>query len=135
MLSGSGGQINSSITKISSSLSDFEASVVRFSSLIAKRMDDPHEAVAWECALAYCVNSYSTSVTDGEIQETIVQSWRNDSASYSQDSDLIYSPPDTLFDFKHENTTFKVASLAASSMNDFMSMTFSGSVLFSDPLA
>ena len=45
-LFGSGGQINSSVTHISTDLDDIEASVVRFSSLISKRMNDSDDVLA-----------------------------------------------------------------------------------------
>ena len=45
-LFGFGGQINSSITQVSTNLDDIEASVVRFSSLISKRMNDSDDVLA-----------------------------------------------------------------------------------------
>ena len=69
----------------------------------------------------YCVNVYSASVTDGLMQQQITNSWRNDSATYSEDSDLEYYPP------LGDNSSFKVANLAARAMNKFMSSSFSGS--------
>ncbi len=94
--------------------------MVQFSSLISKVMNNTYDTTAWECTLFYCVNRYSASVTDGAIQQQISQSWRNDSASHSKDSDLEYSPP------FGNNSTFKVGSLAAEAMNSFMSTTFTG---------
>ena len=126
-LYGFGGQINSTITNVSPGLNDFEASVVQFSSLISKRMNDSDDAVAWECALAYCVNTYSASVTDGQLHQKITQSWQNNSASLSQGSDLIYHPPESVIDITPNASTFRVDSLAAMAMNTFMSETFSGS--------
>lgn len=127
MLSADGGQINSSVTNLSSELSDVEASVVQFSSLISKRVNDTDDAFAWECAFSYCVNRYSTSVTDGVVHQEIKDSCRNDSASHSQDSDLLYRPPTTVNGKMANAFTFKVARLAASAMNSFMSKTFTGS--------
>lgn len=109
-ISGIGGQINSSVTRISPDLDDIEASVVRFSSLIVKGMNESNDVLAWECALSYCVNT-----------------WRNNSASYSQGSDLIYNPPKSIINITANASSFRVASLAASAMNSFMSETFSGS--------
>lgn len=68
-IQGHGGQINSSVTNISARLSDIEPSVFQFSSLISKRMNNFDVVVAWECALSYCVNTYSASVTDGIIEQ------------------------------------------------------------------
>ncbi|KAL6721585.1 hypothetical protein ACLMJK_000689 [Lecanora helva] len=120
-LVGSGGQINSSITDISPELVDVEASIIQFSSLLSKPMDTGYQTSAWECVMFYCINQYSASVTDGTIKQHISQSWRNDSASHSIDSDLWYKPP------FGGNSTFKVASIAAKAMNSFMSTTFTGS--------
>ena len=126
-LTGFGGQINSSVTNISSSLADIEASVVQFSSLISKSKNDSDDAFAWECALFYCINTYSASVTDGTIQQKIEQTWRNNSATHSQDSDLIYNPPSSVINMTANTSAFKVSSLAARAMNSFMASTFTGS--------
>ncbi|KAF6222142.1 hypothetical protein HO133_001228 [Letharia lupina] len=126
-LSGFGGQINSSISQVSTDLDDIEASVVRFSSLFSKRMNDSDDVQAWECALLYCVNTYFASVTDGDIDQRIEKTWRNNSASHSQGSDLIYNPPQSIINITANASTFKVASVAANAMNSFMSETFTGS--------
>ncbi len=127
MLSGFVAQINSSVTDISSELRDVEASVGQFSSLISKRINDSDDAFAWECALSYCINKYSTSATDGVIHQEIRETWRNNSATHSQDSDLLYRPPDSVNGNVANVSTFRVASLAARAMNGFLSNTFTGS--------
>jgi len=124
---GFGGQINASVTDISSDLHSIEASVVQFSSLNSKPMDKSDAAVAWECALYYCVNTFTASVTDGEFSQAIHETWRNDSASYSHASDLIYNPPDSIIDIATNSSFFKVAYLAAKALNSFTSETFTGS--------
>ena len=127
-LLGSGSQINSTVSHIAKDLDDIEASVVRFSTLSSTKMnewDDVHEA--WECSLSYCVNTYLASVTNGEIEQRIEKTWRNDSASHSQNSDLIYSPPLSIINITANASTFQVSSLAAKAMNEFMSSTFTGS--------
>ena len=126
-LFGFGGHINSSVSRISTSLDDIEASVVRFSSLLSKNMSDSYDVLAWECALSYCINTYSAIVTDGDIQQRIEKTWRNNSASHSQSSDLIYNPPQSIINITANASIFKVASLAANAMNSFMSETFTGS--------
>ncbi|KAF6231562.1 hypothetical protein HO173_010314 [Letharia columbiana] len=126
-LLGFGGQINSSVSQVSTDLDDIEASVVRFSSLFSKRMNDSDDVQAWECALLYCVNTYFASVTDGDIDQRIEKTWRNNSASHSQGSDLIYNPPQSIINITGNASTFKVASVAANAMNSFMSETFTGS--------
>lgn len=126
-LSSFGGRINSSVTHISTNLDDIEASVVRFSSFISKRMNDSDDVVAWECTLSYCVNTYSASVTDGDMKQITEKTWRNNSASHSQGSDLIYNPPHSVINNTANASTFKVANLAANAMNSFMSETFTGS--------
>ena len=119
-LSGPGSLINSSVTRISSHLEDIEPSIIQFSALISKTHDGSNVVSASECSMYYCVNRYSTHVTDGEIEQMILNSWRNDSATYSQPSDLLFKPPGS------GNTTFWVAKLAAQAMNSFMSKTFTG---------
>ena len=128
-LLGFGEQINSTVSHVAKDLDDIEASVVRFSSLSAKKMDgwDNVQTEAFECSLSYCVNTYLASVTDGEIEQRIEGTWRNNSASHSQGSDLIFSPPLSMINFTADTSTFKVASLAAKAMNEFMSSTFTGS--------
>ena len=101
--------------------------MVRFSSLIFKRIDESDEVVAWECALSYCVNTYSASVSGGDVKQKIENTWRNNSASHSQGSDLIYNPPQSIINITANASTFKVAGLAANAMNSFMCKTFTGS--------
>lgn len=127
MLFGFGGQINSTVTHVSKDLDEIEASVVRFSSLFSKRMNDSDDVMAWECVLSYCVNTYLASVTNGDVEQKVEQTWLNNSASHSQGSDLIYSPPQSIINITANASTFKVASLAAKAMNEFMSRTFTGS--------
>ena len=127
-LHGSESQINSTLSNVAKDLDDIEASVVRFSTLSYKKMnewDDGHEA--WECSLSYCVNTYLASVTNGEIKQRLEKSWRNNSASHSQHSDLLYNPPQSIINITTNASTFKVSSLAAKAMNEFMSSTFTGS--------
>ena len=127
MLFGFGGQINTSVSRISKNLDDIEASVFRFSSLFAKNMNGSDDIQAWECTMSYCVNTYFASVADGDIEQRVEKSWRNNSASHSQDSDLIYKPPQSIMNVTANNSTFKVDYLAAQAMNSFMSKTFTGS--------
>ena len=101
--------------------------MVRFSSLISKGMNESNDVLAWECALSYCVNTYFASVTNGNIEQNVERTWRNNSASYSQGSDLIYNPPQSIINITANASSFRVASLAASAMNSFMTETFSGS--------
>ena len=126
-LSGFYAQINTSVTNIASELHAIEASIVRFSSLISRQVNNSDDAVAWECAMSYCINKYSTSVTDGVLHQEIEESWRNDSATYGQSSDLLYTPPDSVKGVLTNASTFRVATLAARALNSFMSETFTGS--------
>lgn len=126
-ISGSGSQINSSVTFISPKLSDVEASVVQFTSLVSKKVQNDTDVVAWECALFYCVNAYSASVVDGVLDQRIEKSWLNNSASHGQSSDLIFSPPDSLNHVLANASVFRVAALAADALNSFMSESFTGS--------
>ena len=121
MLTGSGGQINSSVTNVSDDLDHIEASVVQFSSLISTTTNNTNDATAWECAMFYCINDYSTTVSNGVIQQRITHTWRNDSASLLGNSDLLYTPPSS------NDSSFRVGSLAAKAMNQFMSSSFTGS--------
>lgn len=75
----------------------------------------------------YCINTYSTKVVNGKIQHEVTNSWRNDSATYSQSSDLIYNPPSQASKITANVSSFKVATLAAKAMNTFMASTFTGS--------
>jgi hypothetical protein len=77
--------------------------------------------------LSHCINKYSTSATDGVIHQEIRETWRNNSATHSQDSDLLYRPPDSANGNVANVSTFRVASLAARAMNSFLSNTFTGS--------
>ena len=101
--------------------------MVRFSSLYSKRMNDWDDLIGMECVLSYCVNIYHASVTNGNIEQRIEESWRNNSASHSQGADLIYRPPRSIINITANASTFKVAILAAKAMNEFMSSTFTGS--------
>lgn len=91
-ISGSGGQINNSLTTISSELREVEASIVQFTSLYARNMTSADEAKAWECALYYCINEYEASIEDGTFLQSVRKTWRNDSASHTQEGDLIFNP-------------------------------------------
>ena len=124
---GFGGQINSTVSRISSDLEEIEPSVLQFSTLISKTMENSDDASAWECALSYCVNTYSAAVHDGDFEEHIIFSWLNNSASYSQNSDLMYRPPASVINMPGNHSEFWVANLAARAMNSFMSKTFTGS--------
>ena len=84
-------------------------------------------ATAWECALSYCVNTYSAAVHDGNFEQHIKASWLNNSASYSQGADLIYRPPASVINVTGNCSEFRVANLVARALNGFMSETFTGS--------
>ena len=126
-LSGLGGQINATVTNISSSLNQIQASVFKFSTLSSKLMKDSNDAYAMECALWYCVQTYTASVENSVISQRPLRSWRNDSARLDQYSDLIYNV--SAFDpsARTNSTIFKVSHLAAKALNSFMSETFTGS--------
>ena len=126
-LSGIGSQINSSVTSISSSLNAIEASVFRFSTLISNRFKDPSDAVAIECAMWYCVQTYATSVSDSILRQQVLSSWRNDSATLAQHSDLVYNVSASETVAMADSSVFRVAYLAAEALNTFMSETFTGS--------
>lgn len=126
-LSGPGGQINSSLTNISPSLRDIYASVVQFTSLISKRVDNSDENLATECAIWYCVQNYTASVEGGKPSQRVLSSWRNDSAQLSDLSDLHYDPPSSIINDPEISGIFKVELLAARAMNSFMSEIFTGS--------
>ena len=127
VLSGYGGQINSSVTNISLSSMEMQPSVLGFSSLRWKEVDEPGYATAMECALWYCVNTYTATVVGGSLKQEIRSSWRNDSAIPSQSSDLIYRPSNPLGNTTAKSSVFTVTHLAAKSMNEFMSKIFTGS--------
>ena len=126
-LSGLGGQINATVTNISSSLNHIQASVFKFSTLISKRIKDPKDAYAVECAMWYCVQTYRASVEDSVISQHALRSWRNDSARLDQYSDLIYNVSAFDPNARVDSTIFKVSHLAAKALNSFMSETFTGS--------
>ena len=126
-LSGFGGQINSSVTNISSTLDMIQASVFRFSSLVSRRVNPRNDAFAIECAMWYCVQSYKTSVEDSVFYQEILSSWRNDSATLALRSDLFYNVPASERPTTSSNSTYRVAYLAAKALNSFMSNTFTGS--------
>ncbi|KAL8830742.1 MAG: hypothetical protein Q9191_001272 [Dirinaria sp. TL-2023a] len=126
-LSGLGGQINSSVTNVSSSLNAIQASVFRFSTLISRKVNDTKDALALECAMWYCVQTYATYVRDSVLREEVLSSWRNDSATLAQHSDLVYNVSTSTSSAIANKTVFKVAYLAAEALNTFMSVTFTGS--------
>ncbi len=127
MLSGYGSQINTSVTNISSSLNKIQPSVIKFSSLRSKKVDNSVYAAAMECAMWYCVNTYTATVIDGMLKQDQLSSWRNDSALPSQTSDLIYHLPTSFANTTANSSVFRVTHLAAKSMNRFMSDLFTGS--------
>ncbi|KAL8760223.1 MAG: hypothetical protein Q9199_000246 [Rusavskia elegans] len=124
-LSGLGGQINSSTTNISSELQGIEPSVLRFTSLLSKKVSDPDGALAIECSMFYCIGKYAASVTDGIAEQRLLASWRNDSARLDTKTDLILNPP-TSFGNESGTEPFRVTHLAAVALNSFMSETFTG---------
>ncbi|KAL8943805.1 MAG: hypothetical protein Q9211_000848 [Gyalolechia sp. 1 TL-2023] len=126
-LSGSGGQINSSVTNISSELHGIEPSVLRFSSLISKDVSNFDRAVAFECSMFYCVGKFAASVTDGIVDQRMLGSWRNDSARSNDTSDLMLRPPVEFTNQTGQATTFKVSHIAAAAINSFMTNMFIGS--------
>ncbi|KAL8675024.1 MAG: hypothetical protein Q9168_000619 [Polycauliona sp. 1 TL-2023] len=125
-LSGLGGQINASTTNISSQLQDIEPSVLRFTTLLSKKVSDPDDALAVECSLFYCIGKYAANVSNGVADQRLLASWRNDSARLDTDSDLIFNPPKS---FSNESgpEPFRVTHRAAVALNNFMSQTFTGS--------
>lgn len=127
MLSGLGGQINSSVTNISSELHGIEPSVLRFTSLLSKKVSDPSDAFAAECSMFYCIGKYLASVTNGIVEQQLLASWRNDSARLDTASDLVFHPPASFSNDSGQTETFQVTHLAAVALNSFMSETFTGS--------
>ncbi|KAL8707193.1 MAG: hypothetical protein Q9220_007742 [cf. Caloplaca sp. 1 TL-2023] len=126
VLSGLGGQINSSMTRISSDLHRIAPSVLRFSVLVSKEVTDARHAFALECSMFYCVGIYNASIAKGVPKQRMLASWRNDSASIGTQSDLVFHPPDS-FDGQFNRTgPFKVTHLAASAINSFMTGIFTG---------
>lgn len=126
-ISGQVGQINSSGTSIAPSLKGIQASVVQFSSLTSKSRNNSIKVLAVECAMWYCVQSYTASVDDGEPSQTVISSWRNDSAGLLESSDLYYNPPPSITETPQNASTFKVALSTATALNKFMSESFTGS--------
>lgn len=132
-LAGFAGQINASVTNISSNLVGVEASVLQFSSLVWRSANTPpkindRSVSAWECALYYCVNTYSAAVRDGILQQTVVSSWLNNSASLGQKSDLLYRPPlPPTSTITPDASEYYATHSAAKALNSFMSHTFNGS--------
>ena len=61
------------------------------------------------------------------MEQRVEDTWRNNSASHSQGSDLIYNPPQPMINITANAATFKVARLAANAMNSFMSQSLTGS--------
>ncbi|KAG8530357.1 uncharacterized protein KY384_004859 [Bacidia gigantensis] len=129
----SGTEHHCSTGKLSPSLDEYEASAVRFSALYSKPIDDSYDAQAWECALYYCVNEYSASVNNGDFFQTIEKAWRNDSASLSQEEDLIYRPPKSFINITANSSEFHVGHLAAKALNSFLTSAFTGSGGIEDP--
>ncbi|KAL8852378.1 MAG: hypothetical protein Q9221_002762 [Calogaya cf. arnoldii] len=125
-LSGLGGQINSSTTNISSELQGIEPSVLRFTTLLSKKVSDPDDALAIECSLFYCIGKYAASVTDGIANQHLLASWRNDSARLNTETDLILNPP-TSFSNESGDEPFRITHRAALALKSFMSKTFTGS--------
>lgn len=126
-LSGSGGQINSSVSNISTELHGIEPSVLRFSSLVSKDISNFDSALAFECSMFYCIGRFAASVTDGIVNQRMLASWRNDSAQSNDTSDLILKPPTEFTNQTDQATTFKVSHIAAAAINTFMTRMFTGS--------
>ncbi|KAL9599747.1 MAG: hypothetical protein Q9219_003630 [cf. Caloplaca sp. 3 TL-2023] len=126
-LSGSGGQINASVTNISSELHGIEPSVVRFSSLVSKTANDFDQVQAVECSLFYCVGKYDATVTDGIMSQRMLDSWYNNSARIGSSSDLILRPPAEFANRSGNPIEFEVSHTAAAAINGFMSNIFTGS--------
>ena len=125
-LTGFGGQINASVSNISASLYEIEASVVKFTSLVSKRIEDSNDALAVECAMWYCVQTYRASVENSVMSQEALVSWRNDSATLDQPSDLFYNVSAYNLSMGTDTNMFKVSYLAAKALNSFMARTFTG---------
>lgn len=125
-LSGSGGQLNCTLTNISTSLNEINASVVRFSSLKYRRTNQSDMITATECSMWYCVQSFDSSTVDGKPIQKVLSSWRNDSAKPWQPSDLFYQPPSSILNPSVDFSDFRVERLAAQAMNSFMTEKFQG---------
>ena len=126
-LSGLGGQINASMSKISPDLHSIEASIVRIGILTSKSVTEPDAARALECAFYYCVNQYRTFVSGSVIKQSVVGSWRNDSARLNSSRDLLYRPPSSFLSSDDDPKEYRVSALAANSLQVFMRHTFTGS--------
>ncbi|KAL8660521.1 MAG: hypothetical protein Q9202_006476 [Teloschistes flavicans] len=127
VLSGLGGQINASTTNISSELHGIMPSVLRFSSLISKKVSDPNDVYAVECSMFYCVGKYNASVSNGIADQRMLASWRNDSIRLDVESDIILNPPSSFTNESNRDEPFRVTHIAAAAINSFMSTTFTGS--------
>ncbi|KAI4093135.1 MAG: hypothetical protein LQ344_003118 [Seirophora lacunosa] len=125
-LTGLGGQINSSVTNISSELHEIEPSILRFTSLISREISDPGSASAVECSMFYCIGKYVATVKEGLVKQRMLASWRNDSARHSDSSDLILRPPNSFTNRANQTVTFNVSHIAAAAINDFMTRKFTG---------
>ena len=122
-----GNQINTSVTNITSSLSSVYSSVLRFSSLVSEEVNSSQKAIATECSMFYCVQKIAASVTDGVVSQKVLSTWRNDSATGGDGSDLIYVPPTSFSKSLGKPKVFNVTHVAAKAMKSFMSETFTGS--------
>ncbi|KAL8826521.1 MAG: hypothetical protein Q9170_007369 [Blastenia crenularia] len=127
VLSGLGGQINASVTNISSELHGIEPSILRFSSLVSKEVSNSDRVLAFECSMFYCIGEFAATVTDGIVQQEMLASWRNDSARINATSDLIIKPPLESTKRSGQAATFKVSHVAVTAINSFMSSMFTGS--------
>lgn len=127
VLTGLGGQINSSISNITSELHGIEPSVLRFTTLVSREVSNPHvDALAVECSMFYCVAKYDASVKDGVVSQRMLASWRNDSARLSDSSDLLLRPPASFTNQSDQTVPFNVTRVAAAAINGFMSKMFTG---------
>ncbi|KAI4197274.1 MAG: hypothetical protein LQ350_006047 [Teloschistes chrysophthalmus] len=126
-LSGLGGQINASTTNISSELHEIMPSVLRFSSLISKKVSDPNDVYAVECSMFYCVGKYNASVSNGIADQQMLGSWRNDSNRLDVESDIILNPPSSFTNESDQDESFRVTHIAAAAINSFMTKSFTGS--------
>ncbi|KAI4151275.1 MAG: hypothetical protein L6R39_002072 [Caloplaca ligustica] len=126
VLTGLGGQINSSVTNISSELHRIEPSVLRFTSLISRDVSKAHSVSAVECSMFYCVGKYVATVKDGVVSQRMLASWRNDSARHGGASDLILRPPNNFTNSSQKSVTFNVTHVAAAAINSFMTRKFTG---------
>ena len=126
-LSGLGGQINASMSKISPDLRSIEASIVQIGILTSKSVAEPDDARAFECAFYYCINQYRTFVSGSVFKQSVQRSWRNDSARLNSSQDLLYRPPSSFLSHDDDPKEYRVSALAAGSLGVFMRHTFTGS--------